>query len=172
MWCMARDWIERGLLQVREREQLYRAAAERRAHHAAIVKEKAPDVARRLVAEVQASVDEYRRLTDSESNRIQYEPLPHEGFCVTRMAPPRVELQCRPDYESGVVYCNLTRTNDPETEPQELVFNLGFAVNDTDQVALCYETLTFQTAAEAAELLLGQVLFPTLNLESFRNGRL
>jgi hypothetical protein len=166
---MARNWIERGLQEVREREQLYRAAAERRAHHAAVVKEKAPDVMRRLIAEVEASLDEYRGLT---RDGIQYEALPHEGFCVTRLMPPRVELQCRPDYESGAVYCNLSRTDDPETEPQELVFNLGFTVDDTDQVALCYEGRTFQTVAEAAELLLGQVLFPTLNLESFRSGRL
>jgi hypothetical protein len=169
---MARDWIERGLVQVREREQLYRAAAERRAHQAAIVKEKAPDVARRLVAEVEASLDEYHRLAESESNRIQYEPLPHEGFCVTRIAAPRVELQCRPDYESGVVYCNLTRTKDPDTEPQELVFNLSFTVDDSDSVALCYETRTFHSAPELAELLLAQVLFPTLTLESFQSGRL
>jgi hypothetical protein len=166
---MARDWIERGLQQVRKREQLYRAAAERRAHHAAVVKERAPDVMRRLVAEVEASVDEYRRLVQ---DGIQYEALPHEGFCVTRVTPPRVELQCRPDYESGAVYCNLARTDDPETEPQELVFNLGFAVHEDDQVALSYETRTFQTVAEVAELLLGQVLFPTLNLEPFRSGRL
>ena len=166
---MARDWIERGLHQVREREQLYRAAAERRAHHAAVIKEKAPDVMRRLVAEVEASVDEYRRLAQ---DGIQYEALPREGFCITRVTPPRVELQCRPDYELGAVYCNLSRTDDPETEPQELVFNLGFTVNESDQVALCYETRTFQAVAEAAELLLGQVLFPTLNLESFRSGRL
>jgi hypothetical protein len=166
---MARDWIERGLQQVREREQLYRAAAERRAYHAAVVKEKAPDVMRRLVAEVEASVDEYRRLAQ---DGIQYEALPHEGFCVTRLTPPRVELQCRPAYESGVVYCNLTRTNDPETEPQELVFNLRFAVDDTDSVALGYESRTFDTVPEVAELLLGQVLFPTLNLEPFQSGRL
>src|SRR5215207_6885477 len=69
-------------------------------------------------------------------------------------------------------YCNLTRTNDPETEPQELVFNLGFTVNDAEQVALCYETRTSHTAAEAAELLLGQVLFPALNLKPFQSGRL
>ena len=169
---MGRDWIERGLRQVREREQLYRAAAERRAHHAAVVKEKAPDVMRRLVAEVRASVDEYRRLSHGESDGIEYEALPHEGFCVTRLTPPRVELQCRPDYESGAVYCNLSRTDDPETEPQELVFNLGFAVNEDDQVALCYESRTFQIVAEAAELLLRQVLFPTLNLERFQSGRL
>jgi len=67
---MARDWIERGLQQVREREQLYRAAAERRAHHADVVKEKAPDVMRRLVAELEASLDEYRRLAQ---DGIQYE---------------------------------------------------------------------------------------------------
>jgi hypothetical protein len=169
---MVRDWIERGLQQVREREQLYRAAAERRSHHAAVVKEKAPDVMRRLVAEVEASVEDYRRLAQGESDGIQYEALPHEGFCVMRLTPPHVELQCRPAYESGVVYCNLTRTNDPETEPQELVFNLSFTVDDTDSVALCYETRTFDTVPEVAELLLGHVLFPTLNLEPFQSGRL
>jgi hypothetical protein len=169
---MGREWIERGLQQDREREQLYRAAAERRIHHAAIIKEKAPDLMRRLIAEVEASVDEYRRLAESERDPIEYEALPHEGFCITRVTPPRVELQCRPDYELGAVYCNLTRTDDPQTDPQELVFSLGFAVSDTDQVALCYETRTFQTVAEVAELLLGQVLFPTLSLERFQSGRL
>ena len=168
---MERGWIERGLQQAREREQLYRAAAERRARHAAIVKRTAPELMKRLVAEVEASVAEYRRLTQGEGDRVQYETLPHEGFCVTRVTPPRVELVCRPDYELQVVYCNLTRTDDPQVDPQELVFNLGFSVSDDDQVALYHETRTFQTAAEAAEFLLGQVLFPTLNLEPFQSRR-
>ena len=168
---MGRGWIERGLRQVREREQLYRAAVERRAHQAAIVKQKAPDLMRQLVAEVEAALDEYRGLTQGESDRIQYEALPHEGFCITRITPPRVELECRPDYELQVVYCNLTRTDDPQIDPQELVFNLAFSVSDADQVALGHETRTFQTAAEAAEFLLGQVLFPTLDLERFQTRR-
>ena len=166
---MGREWIERGLQQVRQHEQLYRAAAERRAHHARIVKEKAPDVMSGLVAEIEASVEEYRRLT--QSNSIEFEALPHEGFCVTRKTAPRVGLECRPDYELAVVYCNLTRTDDPLTDPQELVFNLSFSVSETDQVALCQETRTFQTAGEVAEFLLGQVLFPTLNLEPFQPRR-
>lgn len=168
---MGRAWIEHGLQQVREREQLYRAAAEQRIQHAAIVKEKAPAVMSRLVAEIAASVDEYGRLTQSSTDRIEFEALPHEGFFVTRMTAPRVGLECRPDYELGVVYCNLTRTDDPQIDPQELVFNLGFSVSNTDEVALCHENRTFETVADVAEYLLAQVLFPTLNLEPFQTGR-
>src|SRR5262245_40643118 len=109
---MPRDWIERGLERARVREQQYSAAARRRLQEAAVVKERGPDLMKRLVAEVEGVVDEYVRLTQSES--IEFEALPGSGFCVTRVSAPRAGLECRPDYEMHVVYCNMTRTDGPE----------------------------------------------------------
>jgi hypothetical protein len=168
---MAREWIERGLQQARVREQQYSAAAERRLHEATLIKKKGPAVMNELAAEIQAVVDEYVRLTQSESHQLEYEALPGGGFCVTRVSPPRAGLECRPDYEMHVVYCNMTRTDDPQSDPRELVFNLGFSVDDADQVALCHESRTFRSVAEVAELLLEPVLFPTVNRDPFDPDR-
>lgn len=158
---MPREWIERGLEQARIREQQYSAAAKRRLQQAAVVREKGPDLMKHVAAEIEAVVEEYGRLTKSESHGVGYEALPGGGFCVTRESAPRAGVECRPDYESHVVYCNMTRTDVPESDPRELVFNLDFSVDDTDRISLRHENRTFQSAADVAEFLLAPVLFPT-----------
>ena len=158
---MARDWIDQGLRQVQEREEQQRLASKRRLDHAAVIKEKGPDLMRQLVAEVGAVVAEYRRKAPLSSNEIEFETLPHEGFRITRSTLPKVALECRPGYETHVVYCNMTRIDDRESDPQELVFNLDMTVDDSNRMALRHETAVFPTVGEVAEFLLKPVLFPT-----------
>ena len=93
---------------------------------------------------------------------IEFETLPHEGFCITRSTLPRVVLECRPGYETHVVYCNLTRIDDRESDPQEMVFALGMTVDDAGRIALRHESLAFPSVGEVVEFLLKPVLFPTL----------
>jgi hypothetical protein len=159
---MARSWVEAGLQHAREQAEQLRVAAERRAHQAAVVKDKAPGLMRAVLAEVAAVFEEYRRGASAFAAKIELEELPHEAFCVTRTARPRVDLQCRPSYETQAVYCNLTRTSGPDNEPVERVFSLDFTVDDADNVALREGSQTFPTAAEAVEFLVKPVLFPPL----------
>jgi len=160
---MAHDWIDEGLRQMREREEQHRLASERRLHQTAVIKEKGPDLMRRLVAEVGTVVDEYRQRARLGSNQIEFEVLPREGFCVTRATFPRVRLECRPGYETQVVYCNMTRTDNHESAAQELVFSLGITVDESDKIVLRHETGAFQTVDEVLEFLLKPVLFPAFN---------
>jgi hypothetical protein len=160
---MARDWIDQGLRQMREREEQQRLASKRRLEQAAVIKEKGPDLMRRLVAEVGAVVTEYRQNAPLGSNEIELEILPHEGFCITRSALPKVALECRPGYETHAVYCNMSRIDDRESDPQEIVFSLGMTVDDSDRIALRHESMAFPSVAEVVEFLLKPVLFPMVD---------
>jgi hypothetical protein len=160
---MARDWIDQGLRQMREREEQQRLASKRRHDQAAVIKEKGPDLMRRLVAEVGAVVAEYRQKAPPGSNEIELETLPHEGFCITRSTLPKVALECRPGYETHAVYCNMTRIGDSESDAQEFVFSLGMTVDESDRIALCHETVAFPSVGEVVKFLLKPVLFPTLD---------
>jgi hypothetical protein len=161
--AVARDWIDEGLSHTREREEQQRLASERRLHQTAVIKEKGPDLMRRLVAEVGAVVDEYRHEARVGSHEIEFEALPREGFCVTKVKLPNGSLECRPDYEAHVVYCNMTRTDNEGSDAQEWVFSLDITVDDSDKIALRHETRAFQTLDEVVEFLLRPVLFPQLS---------
>src|SRR5262245_60467424 len=123
---MPRDWVDEGLRHTREREEQQRAESARRHHHTAVIKEKGPDLMRELVKEVRGVIDEFRSKAAGTGEQVEFEELPREGFCVTRPDPPRVVLECRPDYEAHVLYCNATRTEDHDGETSESVFNLNF----------------------------------------------
>jgi hypothetical protein len=159
---MARNWIEDGLQHARERAEQLRLGAERRARQASVIRQQGPEVMRAVVAEVRAVIDEYKRAAQAAASDVEFEELPHEGFCVTRTTPPRVELQCRPSYETQAVYCNMTRSNNPPGEPVERVFSLEFTVNESERVVLREGTRVFQTAGDTVEVLVKPVLFPPL----------
>ena len=160
---MGRDWIDEGLRQMPEREQQWQLASERRRRQAATIAAKASELMRRLVAEVGAALDEYRQKARVRADDIEFEPLPHEGFSITKASHPRVSLECRPSYEGQVLYCNLSRNDRDEGEIREWAFNLHFTVSDSDVVALRHEDRIFQNASDPAEFLLKPVLFPPPN---------
>ena len=162
---MARDWLERGLGRIGEREEQQRRIAERRRHQAAVIEEKGPDLMRRLVEEVGAVVAEFRQRAPAGNNEIDLVVLPHEGFCVTKSSAPKVSLECRPGYEARVVHCDRTRAGDPQGEAQETVFSLAMTVDDSDRLALRHETVTFSSVADVVEFLLKPVLFPPVDSE-------
>ena len=162
---MAHEWIDRGLQQLREREERLRLAAEHRLHQAAVIKAKAPAVMGRLVAEVARAVDEYKQRAPRGSSDVEFEELPHEGFTVARTRFPRVSLECRPGYETHALYCNMTRTDDHESAPQELVFTVGMTADESDAIVLHHEARAFKNLDDVLEFLLTPVLFPTLGLE-------
>lgn len=162
MGSVARDWIDEGVRHTREREEQQRLASERRLHQTAVIKEKGPDLMRRLVAEVGAAVEEYKHTARAGSNEIEFDQLPGEGLCVTKVKLPSVGLECRPDYETHVVYCNMTRTDTHEGHTQEFVFNLDITVDDSDKIGFRHETSALQTLDEVVEFLLKPVLFPPL----------
>jgi hypothetical protein len=159
---MARSWIEEGLQHARERAEQLRLSAERRGHQAAVIKQQGPAVMRAVVTEVRAVVDEYQRAAETAASGVEFEELPHEGFCVTRTTAPRVELQCRPSYETQAVYCNMTRSNNPPGEPVERVFSLDFAVDESERVVVREGGRVFAGAADIVEFLVKPVLFPPL----------
>ena len=160
---MGRDWIDEGLRQTPEREQQWQLALERRRRQAATIAAKAPGLMRRLVAEVGAALDEYRKKSLVRADDIEFEPLPHEGFSITKASHPSVSLECRPSYEGQVLCCNLSRNDRDEGEIREWAFNLHFTVDDSDAVALRHEDRIFQNASDPAEFLLKPVLFPPPN---------
>ena len=159
---MGRAWIDDELRQMPAREEQRRLAAERRLHQAALIKQKAPDLMHRLVQEAGVVVDECRHKAGVDVGVREFQPLPHEGFSVTKVSFPRVYLECRPDYEGQVVCCNLSRTDTHESEPLEWDFNLRFTVNDRDAIELRHDDHTFHDVDEALEFLLKPVLFPPL----------
>jgi hypothetical protein len=163
---VARGWIDEGLRHAREHEEQQRLVSERRLHQTAVIKEKGPDLMRRLVAEVGAVLDEYRHEARVGSSEIEFEALPREGFCVTKAKLPRVSLECRPDYEAHVVYCNMTRADLHEGDTRESVFSLDMTVDDSDTITLRHETRAFQTLDDVVEFLLKPVLFPPLDRTS------
>ena len=158
---MGRDWIDEGLRQTPTREQQRQLALERRQRQAATIAAKAPELMRRLVAEVGAALDEYRQKALVRADDIEFEPLPHEGFSITKASRhPSMYLECRPSYDGQVLHCNLSRTDRDEGEIRESAFNLHFTVSDSDVVALRHEGRIFQNASDPAEFLLKPVLFP------------
>ena len=116
---MMRNWIDEGLRHTRERASQQQLASEQRHRQTAVIKAKGPELMQAVVVAAGAAVDEFRRKVHSGSNEIEFEALPHEGFCVTKTTPPKVGLECRPDYETHVLCCNLTRLGDEETDTVE-----------------------------------------------------
>jgi hypothetical protein len=163
---MPRDWVDEGLRHTREREEQQRAESARRHHHTALIKEKGPELMRDLVNEVRAAVDEFRSKTAGSGDHVEFEELPREGFCVTRSDLPKVALECRPDYEAHVLYCNTTRVEDHDSETSESLFNLNFTVDESDRVRLRHATGPFLAVGEAVEFLLKPVLFPLVHHRS------
>jgi len=162
---MASKWIDEGLRHTRERAEQRRLASERRQHQTSVVKGKGPDLMRGLVAQVSAIIDEYRRKADAGGNEIEFDALPNEGFCVTKTTLPKSGLECHPDYEAHVLYCNMTRTGDRESDSVELVFSLDFTLDESDNVRLCHKTRMFESVDEAVEFLLKPVLFPVVDMD-------
>ena len=99
----------------------------------------------------------------SGGEEIEFEALPREGFVITRTRLPRVTLECRPGYETHVLYCNRTRTEDHESAPQEFVFTLSMTVDESDAIVLGDQTRAFLNLGEVIEYLLKPVFFPTLD---------
>ena len=160
---MTRGWIDQGLRQQREHEEEQRLASQRRLEHVAVIKEKAPELMRQLVAEVGAAVTEYREKAHIASDEIEFEPLPHEGFTVRKTTFPKVALVCRPGYETHMVYGNRTRIDGHESDVQEIVFSLDIVADDSNRVVLRHDTVEFSSVGAAVEFLLKPVLFPTFD---------
>jgi hypothetical protein len=157
---MTRDWIDEGLRHLRERQEAELLRSTRRLHHTTVIKEQGPELMKRLVAEVGASVDEYNH---KAGDVIEFQALPRGGFCVTKASFPSVSLECHPDYETHILYCNMTRTDTQESDPQEFVFNLDLIVDDAGTIALRYQDRAFQTLDEVVEHLVKPVLFPPVS---------
>lgn len=158
---MAHNWIDEGLQHASERAEGRRAAVEQRHHRTALIKEKGPELMRGIFTEIQAVIDEYRR--KAGMGRVEFQLLPREGFSVSRITPPRVGLECRPDYEMHALYCNLTRTVDLESEIVEWPFSLEFLANESDRVELRSGSRSFHEVDEVVEFLLKPVLFPSVD---------
>jgi hypothetical protein len=163
MVLMSDDWIDQGLRRMREREEQLRLASAQRLHHATVIKDRGTDLMRHLVAAVGAAVNDYKRRAPSGGEEIEFEALPREGFVITRTRLPRVTLECRPGYETHVLYCNRTRTEDHESAPQEFVFTLSMTVDESDAIVLGDQTRAFLNLGEVIEYLLKPVFFPTLD---------
>jgi hypothetical protein len=148
---------------MRELEEQRRVATERRLHHAAVIAEHAPDLMRRLVKEIEAAVQEYKRRAPLGGPEIEFEALPGEGFLVARTKLPKVSLECRPGYETHLLYCNMARTDDHDSAPQEQIFSLRMAVDDKDSIALSHDMTTFKSLNDVLEFLLKPVLFPAFD---------
>ena len=157
---MASNWIDEALRHTRERESQQHLASERRHHQTTVIKVKGPELMRAVVAGVAATIDEYRRKAPAGRNEIEFEARPHEGFCVTKAAQPRMGLECHPDYERHVLSCNMTRLGDQETDTVEWLFNLDFMVDKSDNVELRHGSGVLHKVDEAVEFLLKPVLFP------------
>ena len=157
---MTRDWIDEGLRHLRERQEAEHLASTRRHHHTAVIKDQGPELMKRLVAEVGASVEEYNQ---KAGDVIDFQALPRGGFYVTKATFPSVSLECHPDYEAHVLYCNMTRTDTQESDPQELAFNLDLIVDDAGTIGLRYQDCAFQTLDKVVEHLVKPVLFPLVS---------
>lgn len=118
---------------------------------------------RALIADIHAALAEYAERSRPRNEPITLQALPHEGFCVERTGLPGLRLECRPDYTTPAVYCNLTRTEGHGADTRELVFTLHFTVDEDEAVALSYGDQSFATVAAAVEFLVKPVLFPTID---------
>jgi hypothetical protein len=112
------------------------------------------------VREIGKAIEEYRQKAHVSDRDLQFEVLPHEGFCITKTALPRVVLECRPDYDAHTACCNLTHVFDQESEPVERLFNLTFSIDAGGNVALMHGNRILRQVDEAVEALLKPVLFP------------
>jgi len=160
---MAPSWVDEGLRRTRERDEQQRLASERRHHHTSVIKEQGPSLMDAVVGEVRAVIDEYHRKVDAAGHQVEFEALPRGGFCVTRSILPRVGLECRPDYDAHALYCNMTRTEEQDSETVESVFNLNFFVDESNRVGLRHGTDLFHGVEQVAEFLLKPVLFPLVS---------
>jgi hypothetical protein len=158
---MAHGWIDEGLQHARERAEGRRVAVEQSHHRKTVIREKGPELMRGIFAEVQAVIDEFRH--KAGAGHLEFQLLPREGFSLTRVTPPRVGLECRPDYEMHALYCNMTRTADLEGEIVEWPFSLEFITDDSDRVELRSGSRTFHAVDEVVEFLLKPVLFPSID---------
>jgi hypothetical protein len=132
-----------------------------------VIKEKGPLLMRELLAEAKAAVDEYRLKTRLNNKELQFEELPHEGFSIAKTTLPKADLECRPNYETHLLQCSITRIDDHESDPVESLFSWTFTVDRLNNVRLAEGTRTFRSIEEAVEYLLKPVLFPLLD----RSGR-
>ena len=89
----------RGTSACGERKEQQRFASEHRLHQTAVIKEKGPELMRRLVTGVGAAVDELILSARVSSSEIGFEPLPGEGFWVTKVEFASVSRERRPDYK-------------------------------------------------------------------------
>lgn len=172
---MPYNWIDEGLQHEREWADQQRVASKHRLQQTSVIKEKGPPLMRELVAQVGGAVDEYRRKARTSSTELEFTVLPHEGFSVAKLTLPRVALECRPDYEAHALWCNMTRIEDQESEPEERLFSLDFTADESNTIRLNYGTRAFQTVDEAVECVLKTVLFPlwvnSLGFEWGSSGR-
>ena len=157
---MERDWIREGLRSEPEREEQRRLLRDRRRQQKTLIEERGPHLARELLAEIAAAVDQFHAESGLDHAAMVFEPLPHEGFRLERTVPPRVALECRPSYTAGCIYCNTTREDDIEPEAREMAFVLRFNVTGSNLVALRHANRRFGTVSELVEYLLAPVLFP------------
>ena len=157
---MEHQWIDEGLRQEADREQQAPLVIARQHHRATVIRQRAPELMFRLVSAIGAAVEEYKRKASVGSGEIDFEPLPRGSFRVTKLTIPSVDLECHPDYEGHVVYCNRAQTDSRESGARELEFVLQIVADDLDTLTLCHENRSFTSVDEAAEFLLKPVLFP------------
>ena len=156
---MEHQWIDEGLRQGAIREQQAPLVAARQRHRATVIRQRAPELMFRLVSAIGAAVEEYKRKASVGRDEIDFEPLPRGSFRVTKLTLPSVDLECHPDYDGHVVYCNRAQTDSHERGARELEFVLHIVADDLDNLTLRHEHRSFTNVDEAAEVLLKPVLF-------------
>ena len=167
---MERAWIDEGLRHEREREAQQLRRSENRHLATSVIKTQGPALMRRLVAEVGAVVDEYRRKAQIGGHDLEFATLPHEGFCLSKTRMPRVGLECRPDYDAHILSCNLTRTDDQESDPTEWMFNLDLALDAAGNITLHSGTRAFEGVDDAVQYMVRPVLFPLLDEAPYKTA--
>lgn len=153
-------WIDEGLSHAADAEKQVNLAAEGQRHRAAVVEQQGPELMLRLVSAIRAAVEEYKEKAHVGSDEIDFEPLPSGSFRVTKVTFPRVDLECHPDYDGHVVYCNRAQVDSHESGARELEFALRITADDLDHLELGDDHRTFGNVDDAAEFLLKPVLFP------------
>ena len=157
---MGHTWIDEGLRQAADRERQAALAAERQRHREAVIKQQAPDLMVRLASAIGAAVDEYKEKARVGSDKIDFEPLPRESFRVTKVTLPSINLECHPDYDGHVVYCNMARSDSHESGACELEFALQVIADGLGNLELRDGNRSFANVDDVAEFLLKPVLFP------------
>ena len=159
---MGHKWIDEGLGQAPDREKQEALAAERQLHRAIVIKQQGPDLMLRLVSAIRAAVEEYKEKAHVGSDKLDFEPLPRGSFRVTKVGFPSVDLECHPDYDGHVVYCNMVRIASRESGASEMDFGLQITADDLDNLELRHDNRPFANVDDVAEFLLKSVLFPPL----------